>query len=134
MNDTHTAIKRAIWRGILPTLLIAGLAGCAGMALTEIAPPVTPAMINPRDNSNSLACGRLIYLTRCARCHIALPVRQYSLVQWERTLPEMSELAKLNTVQSDDLRAYVMAAIRDKNEASEQAEMYYPTNNKAIGE
>jgi hypothetical protein len=104
--------KRVNLRGVLTTLFIAGSAGCAGIALTDTAPPVNPAITGSSNDFKFLSSGRQIYLTRCARCHIAQPVRKYSREQWDQLLPEMSGLSKLNTNQTADLRAYVLYAIQ----------------------
>jgi hypothetical protein len=108
----HQYIKRVNLRGVLTTLLIAGSAGCAGIALTDTAPPVNPAMTGSSIDTKSLSSGRQRYLTRCARCHVAQPVRKYSREQWELLLPGMSGLSKLNTNQTAELRAYVLYAIQ----------------------
>lgn len=81
------------------------------MALTEIAPPVVPTMTDSNNDAHFLSCGRELYLTRCARCHVAPAVRKYSQAEWAYWLPEMSRLSKLNNLQESELRAYVMAVI-----------------------
>ncbi len=106
---SHSA--HGVWRG-LSAVLIMGLAGCAGLALTEIAPPVNPGMLDSTADAEALSRGRKTYLTRCTTCHSAQAVRDYSLKEWERIIPEMCRLAKLSPAQSADIRAYVLAAIK----------------------
>ena len=110
MSVKNGNVRGAIGR-TLSLAAIAGLAGCAGLAITEVAPPIT-GMTEPGCDDAYLSRGRQTYLTRCTACHGAEPVRDYTREQWEKTLPTMCALAKLSASQSQELRAYVMAAIR----------------------
>lgn len=110
MKRLKNRSSHGLWRG-LSAVLIMGLAGCAGLALTEIAPPVTSGMLDSTADAEALSRGRQTYLTRCTTCHSAQAVRDYSLTEWERIISEMCRLAKLNPTQSAEIRAYVLAAI-----------------------
>lgn len=109
MNGTLGQLGRRTRRGA-SVLLMVGLAGCAGMAITEVAPPVSRAMTRSTHDAEFLSRGRNTYLTRCAACHSAQPVRDYSAKAWERIMPGMCRLAKLSPEQSAEIRAYVLAA------------------------
>ena len=98
-----------------------GCAGCAGIAVTEIVPTVTLSMVDPGNDAESLSRGRKTYLARCVGCHRALPVRDYSREQWERVLPGMAHLAKLNSTQVGELRGYVLAAIQSRDESAKRS-------------
>lgn len=105
----RTAIAR-----IAPACLIMALAGCAGLTLTEMAPPAEAIQAVQPEELSALSHGRQIYLTRCARCHSAQPVRQYTPRQWNALLPGMIRQTKLDASQESDLRAYITAVLKSE--------------------
>lgn len=92
----------------LPALLKTGLgltlvlaaAGCASMNLDLVAPP-------PSTASPELARGRLIYVTKCAKCHAPEPVKRYSREKWHEIMPEMVEETHLSPADTAAVTAYV---------------------------
>jgi mono/diheme cytochrome c family protein len=117
----------------LAVTIVAGVASCVGIAVTEIVPTVSLAMVDPGSDAESLSRGRQTYLARCAGCHRALPVRDYSREQWERVLPGMARLAKLNSIQIGELRGYILAAIRGTDRSAEGSAGRSHADGKADG-
>ena len=60
----------------------------------------------------TLAEGRHLYVTKCARCHAPEPVRDYSVAEWEGLLPEMNEESNLDVEEGEAVREYVLAVLR----------------------
>ena len=103
--------QRVVARTLLTLAVLAG-AGC--MTLEQAAPPV--ALLHPQaggGNLTSLALGRDIYVTKCAKCHSVEPVTNYSLAKWDEILPKMAEKTKLVTGEADAVRAYVFAVLKN---------------------
>jgi mono/diheme cytochrome c family protein len=104
---------------ILPLLFT----GC--VSIEQIAPPVQGAIIETGRaqgvSADVLERGRMIYLNQCAKCHTAEPVDRYSLLQWQKILPEMNEEAKLNRAQAAEVEAYIRAAHRTMSMNAETA-------------
>lgn len=95
------------FRALLP-LMVAVLPGC--VSLEETAPPV--AMLRTgTGHPATLEQGRIIYLTRCTKCHSAERVTRYSRSQWHEILPKMAEETKLSAAEDEAVRAYVMAVL-----------------------
>ncbi|MBI1371531.1 MAG: hypothetical protein GC159_02035 [Phycisphaera sp.] len=85
--------------------------GC--MTLEQMAPPVTTELTAyAQDNGQTLAEGRRIYLTTCAKCHAVEPIGRYSLARWRRIMPDMLDEAKLTGAEADAVTTYVMTARR----------------------
>lgn len=79
------------------------LASCQMASLDQIAPL-------PTSSSNStLARGRDIYITKCAKCHSPEPVARYSKTRWHEIMPEMVEETNLNAEDAAAVMAYVLA-------------------------
>lgn len=85
--------------------------GCVVMTAAMAVPVPDPdkALARPdtRGDGDAVARGKRIYFTRCAQCHSALTVKQYSPAQWERLLPRMVRKSKLDKAQVADLGAYM---------------------------
>ncbi len=79
--------------------LVVLLSGCANLSLDVIAPPVS--------SSPQLERGRLLYVTKCTACHAAEPVRNYSLADWSKIVPDMAKESKLNEQDTAAVGAYV---------------------------
>lgn len=95
----------------LPLIALAALmGGCVSM--DTAAPRVeTLAAGSGAAGRSHLEQGRTLYVTKCARCHAPEPVRNYSAAKWAKILPEMIDDAKLNPVEADALKAYVIAVL-----------------------
>ena len=91
-------------------LIVAALAGC--VSLEKAAPPVALlGVTDSRGTSGALERGRLIYITRCAKCHSVEPVTKYSRREWDEILPEMAAKTKLNASDDAAVRSYVLAVL-----------------------
>lgn len=95
------------------TFLLAGslsLGGCAG--LTNVAPPVTPAMIAAGGGAApaTLEAGRRVFTMQCTACHRADPVAKYGFDEWRGIVADMKERTKLSDGQEAALLAYLRAA------------------------
>ncbi len=92
---------------LIATLLIAGC-----VSLEQAAPPV--AMLGLPEFGTQLASlqkGRVIYITRCAKCHSVEPVKKYTRSDWDNILPKMAVKTKLTTADDALVRAYVLAVL-----------------------
>lgn len=92
---------------LIATLLIAGC-----VSLEQAAPSVS--MLRLPDSGTKLASlqkGRVIYITRCAKCHSVEPVKKYSSAEWESIMPKMVVKTKLTTADDALVRAYVSAVL-----------------------
>jgi len=76
------------------------LSSCATTDINVIAPPVA-------DGSSQLARGRIIYVTKCAKCHAPEPVQNYTAAEWHTIMPEMVEETHLNPADAAAVMAYV---------------------------
>ncbi|MFM7180978.1 MAG: hypothetical protein ACKO2G_05885 [Verrucomicrobiales bacterium] len=101
---------RALLCGGLVVPVLLALGGCE--SLNQIAPPV--ASIAPGTAATTqLERGRELYITACAKCHSPEPVLDYTESEWlGKILPEMCRLTKLDSADSDAVRAYVLAVHR----------------------
>ncbi|MFZ4766810.1 MAG: hypothetical protein ACOYMN_17805 [Roseimicrobium sp.] len=62
---------------------------------------------------SQISHGRVLYVTKCAKCHSVEPVKKYSTVRWEeQILPEMAEETKLTHEECAAVRAYVLTVLR----------------------
>jgi cytochrome c5 len=86
----------------------------AGCGVT--APEVTPALVTTAQaddataDANRLALGRSLFVDRCGSCHSLPDPHGYDVGTWERYLRKMAPKAKLDAVQAQAVREYVLAA------------------------
>lgn len=103
-------------RRLAPALLaLACLATTSCRSNEQIAPPVRPAMVEHFSAGGldvaALSRGRNLYLTACAKCHVAEPIDEFSAARWrDKILPDMTRKAKLDPQETKELTAYVLAA------------------------
>lgn len=71
------------------------------------AAPAKPA--EPVVSAELLEAGKLVYTTKCSRCHAAKPVENWTAEGWQPILKSMIPKAKLDSVQSAQVTAYVKA-------------------------
>ncbi|MCG2614482.1 hypothetical protein LZZ85_09330 [Terrimonas sp. NA20] len=69
--------------------------------------PAKPA--EPVVSAETLAAGHTIYSTRCAKCHGEKPVANWTAEEWKPILKSMIPKARLDSVQSVNVTAYVNA-------------------------
>ena len=113
MNATHTSpgpkgevmaanqrrdARRIRW--VVPAFVLSVLSSCATTDINVIAPPVA-------NGSSQLARGRIIYVTKCAKCHAPEPVQNYTRTEWHQIMPEMVEETHLNATDAAAVMAYV---------------------------
>lgn len=88
------------------------IAGTAGLFIViachkKTIPVVTGMPVQPAWAAADLEAGKVIYETKCARCHAAKPVDDYTAARWEGILRSMVPRTKLDSVQKTQLTAYV---------------------------
>ncbi len=82
--------------------------GC--QTIEEIAPPTAWLGGVGGASSAVLESGRHLYLTKCAKCHVAEPVRDYSAREWRELMPEMAQESKMTSEEEAAVLAYVLKA------------------------
>ena len=93
-------------------VLYSGLmAACSTVPVETAAPPLNKLQPAP-GSAGALAEGRLLYLTRCAKCHQVYPVKNYTAAQWQPIMTEMAEDAKLSASEDAAVRTYIAAALK----------------------
>ena len=60
------------------------------------------------NNTEVIAAGRKIYITKCAKCHEAKPVENWNTTSWNNILKSMIPKARLTEEESKQVTAYVM--------------------------
>ncbi len=94
--------------------LLSLVIGCA--TIEQLAPPVgeqarrQAAILGVP--AGDLEHGRLIYLTKCARCHSPEPVVGYTKRRWKDILPRMAQEAACTAEEAASVEAYVMMTLR----------------------
>ena len=76
---------------------------------TASTPTVTKTSKEDAAKAALEAHGLTIYTTKCARCHEAKDVTEYTTRSWEGILKSMIPKAKLTEEESRQVTAYVMA-------------------------
>ena len=71
------------------------------------AAPAKPA--EPVVAAADLEAGKVVYTTKCSRCHAAKPVENWTAEGWQPILKSMIPKARLDSVQSYQVTAYVKA-------------------------
>ena len=74
-------LQRVGWLFVVSVVSL--LSSCATTDINAIAPPVA-------DGSSSLALGRIIYVTKCAKCHASEPVHNYTRAEWQQIMQRLS--------------------------------------------
>ena len=70
----------------------------------------------PGTNSETLAQGRQIYVTKCSGCHSVKVPSRYSEVQWDTLMRTMGTQAKLNKDEYEKILHYVFMTSKEKRE------------------
>lgn len=91
-------LPRVGW--LLAVGVVSLLSSCATTDINVIAPPVA-------GGSSQLARGRIIYVTKCAKCHAPEPVQNYTRAEWHQIMPEMVEETHLDATDAAAVMAYV---------------------------
>lgn len=71
------------------------------------AAPAKPA--EPIVSAADLEAGKVVYTTKCSRCHATKPLENWTAEGWQPILKSMIPKAKLDSVQSAQVTAYVKA-------------------------
>src|SRR6218665_204738 len=69
--------------------------------------PAKPA--EPIVSATELEAGKIVYTTKCAKCHAAKPLENWTNEAWQPILKAMIPKARLDSVQSAQVTAYVKA-------------------------
>lgn len=70
--------------------------------------PAAPEVVAAAYTSADIDAGKVIYETKCTKCHAAKPVDSFNEDRWVRILKSMIPKAKLDSVQSHQVTAYAM--------------------------
>lgn len=74
-------------------------------------PPSTPppgVEMRPAFTEAEITAGKTVYETKCTRCHTAKPVENYTTQRWPGILKSMVPKAKLDSIATRQVTAYVM--------------------------
>ena len=58
-------------------------------------------------SATDLEAGRIIYTTKCSKCHQAKPVENWTVDQWQPILKSMIRKSKLDSIESSQVRVWV---------------------------
>ncbi|RYY62094.1 MAG: hypothetical protein EOO05_04085 [Chitinophagaceae bacterium] len=64
---------------------------------------ITPVSGSAMDNE----AGRMIYTTKCAKCHESKPVDHWNQAEWQPILKSMIKKSRLDSLQDFQVRLYV---------------------------
>ena len=98
-------------RLVVPTLLLAALAGCATYV------PEPDALMAGGDEGRlaDLRAGREIYVNKCSGCHSLIPVDRFDAARWTEEVEEMQKLKKVRLSADDQARLLqYLAAAHDR--------------------
>lgn len=78
--------------------------------------PKTVETVTEVDTENALPTaalnsGKLIFDTKCQKCHATENAKDYTTEQWAHILPEMSKKARLSTEEDANITAYIAWAL-----------------------
>lgn len=69
--------------------------------------PLDPGPARPVYTTAAIDAGKVIYETKCARCHAPKPVENYTVDRWVGILRSMVPRTRLDSVQTHNVTAYV---------------------------
>lgn len=95
-------MKKTIVTGIA---FLAVLIACHKKTVPAATAPPPPA--EPTYTAAAIEAGKIIYETKCTRCHAPKPVQDYTTTRWVGILRAMVPKARLDSVQTIQLTAYV---------------------------
>jgi uncharacterized membrane protein len=103
-------MKKWIVAGMAVVILV--IAACHKKAVPTVAdrteqppPPLKP--VGGVATEADLTAGKTIYETKCTRCHAAKPVDTYTPERWTGILKSMVPKARLDSMQTAQVTAYV---------------------------
>ena len=99
-------------RKIFLIVILASLAACQKKGLPVITTRTQEPPVPVADTSfiaANLETGKALLAVRCARCHDQPDPAKYDSNRWERILGRMIPRARLNRIEANDVKAYVMA-------------------------
>ena len=77
---------------------------------TEFPPaPKSSSQSLVENSPEAIAAGKIIFETRCNRCHDLKVIDVYTTARWTTILQTMIPRARLNEEQAKEVRSYVMA-------------------------
>ena len=88
--------------------ITAGIVACAPKITETIQENIPTTEIPPETSLSEDAIeGKQIYAKKCSSCHEMKVIDDYTKKQWEGILPDMSEKAKLNEIQTRQVASFV---------------------------
>lgn len=67
----------------------------------------------PKTTFEDLNSGYKLYIKKCGGCHFLYSPKYYSNADWDKTLPEMMERSKVNSIEELQIRKYIFSINRD---------------------
>lgn len=105
--------QRLLHRMLATAALAAWPVACA--TTDELAPPVDDGLLQASADlglsASSLREGRVLYVTKCTRCHGPEPVTAYSRAEWDTIVPRMAAESRLTALEEESLRNYINAIL-----------------------
>lgn len=102
-------ITLCLMSGILLLLAQCSPKPRASMTATATTPTEKVAEVKSTFSEEDLASGHQLFESHCDRCHkLKLPETR-TVDKWEKVLPRMVNLAKLNDKEAGQVRAYVLS-------------------------
>ncbi|MDP4265020.1 MAG: hypothetical protein Q8941_21005 [Bacteroidota bacterium] len=96
-------------------LLAVIILSCHNKAIPEISrrtnfPPAPKPARQPiaENNPEAIAAGKIVFETRCNRCHGLKDIKGYTSQRWTTILQTMIPRARLNDAEAKQVRAYIM--------------------------
>jgi uncharacterized membrane protein len=107
-----TAGRRYFLLAMAVTLIAVVILTLTGCETTQEMAPIAREQLDASQYSAeqfaAFDAGRDIYLRRCSTCHSIEPIDRYSLNDWQRILPGMSDEARLSSDESRQLADYIL--------------------------
>ncbi len=103
-------MKNFLFLLLVATLLTAACTHKSAPVITDrTSEPAAPATAKPKFPSKEAEAGYAIYTTKCVRCHVAKPAGRFTQEEWEPILRSMVKKAKLDSLETAQVTAFVNA-------------------------
>lgn len=89
--------------------IILVIAACSRKMIPAATKAEQPTSQSASSEETTIAAGKVLYESRCSRCHGLPEVDKWSATQWEPIMESMAPKAKLTDVEKQQVTAYVNA-------------------------
>ncbi len=96
----------------IPVIILSLITACHKKVIPAITDRTTdpPPPVSPVENITPDAeAGKMIFASRCARCHGLPELNKYNAEKWESILKTMIPRARLDKVQEEHVKTYILA-------------------------